>query len=161
MRKTINPARPGRQLGKSPSSLRNQKSALSVSGIARQKAGTDNHARMTQNEWQRRIQRAEELGAQYSFRRGNPALLCGCRALSGTFLQRTRRTARRPECREGRRHIGFRPVCAAAASGSHSTIWRISVGCRNRTDRLPCAKRRTSCGTGADSQVRIADSLLE
>jgi FdhE protein len=47
-------------------SLRNQRSALSVSGIARQKAGTDNRT-MTQNEWQRRIQRAEELGAQYSF----------------------------------------------------------------------------------------------
>jgi FdhE protein len=39
--------------------------------IARREAGTDNRAMsnrsMAQNEWQRRIRRAEELGAQYSF----------------------------------------------------------------------------------------------
>ena len=35
-------------------------------GIARQATGTDNRA-MAQNEWQRRIARAEELGAQYTF----------------------------------------------------------------------------------------------
>ena len=40
-------------------------------GIARQESGTDNrtmsNGNMAQNEWQRRIRRAEELGAQYSF----------------------------------------------------------------------------------------------
>src|ERR1700687_3828995 len=40
-------------------------------GIARQEMGTDNRTRsnrtMAQNEWQRRIARAEELGAQYIF----------------------------------------------------------------------------------------------
>jgi len=40
-------------------------------GIAGRATGTDNRAMsnrsMTQNEWQRRIRRAEELGAQYSF----------------------------------------------------------------------------------------------
>jgi len=35
-------------------------------GIARQETGTDNRG-MAQNEWQRRIVRAEELGAQYTF----------------------------------------------------------------------------------------------
>jgi len=35
-------------------------------GIARRETGTDNRG-MAQNEWQRRIARAEELGAQYSF----------------------------------------------------------------------------------------------
>jgi FdhE protein len=42
-----------------------------MTGIARQEAGTDNRAMsngsMAQNEWQRRIRRAEELGARYSF----------------------------------------------------------------------------------------------
>ena len=40
--------------------------ALSETGIAPQQAGIDNRA-VAQNEWQRRIARAEKLGAQYSF----------------------------------------------------------------------------------------------
>src|SRR5208283_3841106 len=43
-----------------------QPSARTTPGIARQETGTDNRG-MAQNEWQRRIARAEELGAQYSF----------------------------------------------------------------------------------------------
>ena len=43
----------------------------SAPGIARQEMGTDNRTMsnrtMAQNEWQRRIARAEELGAQYTF----------------------------------------------------------------------------------------------
>jgi len=42
-----------------------------MSGIARHEAGTDNcgmsNRAVAQNEWQRRIARAEELGAQYAF----------------------------------------------------------------------------------------------
>jgi FdhE protein len=47
-----------------------------LAGIARRQTGTDNrtmsnrslsHRTVTQNEWQRRIARAEELGAQYTF----------------------------------------------------------------------------------------------
>ena len=45
--------------------------ARTMPGIARQESGTDNrtmsNGNMAQNEWQRRIRRAEELGAQYSF----------------------------------------------------------------------------------------------
>ncbi len=45
--------------------------SLSTSGIARQETGTDNRtmpgSSRAQSEWQRRIRRAEELGAQYSF----------------------------------------------------------------------------------------------
>jgi len=45
--------------------------AQTIAGIARQETGTDNRTMsnrtQAQNEWQRRIARAEELGAQYAF----------------------------------------------------------------------------------------------
>jgi len=74
--KTIPPVWRGRQSGKTarnhPISIRCLSNALSlVPGIASQVAGTDNRTMsnrtMAQNEWRRRIARAEELAAQYSF----------------------------------------------------------------------------------------------
>src|SRR5208282_1839739 len=66
MRQTITLPELARQSGKPLSGIAQQKSAPSVSGIAQREARTDNR-NMTHNEWQRRIQRAEELAAQYSF----------------------------------------------------------------------------------------------
>ncbi len=166
-RKTINPARRAVNQENPSEFMRNISLPLSApSGIARQKAGTDNRSMSNgskaQNEWQRRIQRAEELGSQYTFAAEILRFYVAVARFQETFSRGLAKSVHRTISSVWSADpLRTRALCTAAPSPAVARLFGEFLSVSNRAVRPRFGKRRASCGRRRRFPFPFADGFLE